>query len=183
MKTCVCCNRTLDISHFYTRRSKCKECYHKLRAEYYQQYRKDNKETIQQANKIYFEANKEKLREYSKQYYEKNHEVVLQKAQEYRQKNKEKRHKWESARRARKLLVTVSWDKELTDFVVEEAHHLRGLRDTYFKFKWHVDHIIPLRSPICSGLHVWNNFQVIPAKFNCSKRHNSHAEYRWSDFF
>lgn len=61
-------------------------------------------------------------------------------------------------------------DSELTEFVFEEAHILRRLRDSLFPFKWHVDHIIPLNGKTVSGLHTWNNFQVIPAQQNLSKR-------------
>lgn len=71
-------------------------------------------------------------------------------------------------------LRTSYGDKELTDFVYEEAHNLRKLRDNLFSFKWHVDHIIPLNGKKVSGLHVWNNFQVIPAQLNLSKG-NSYA--------
>lgn len=74
-----------------------------------------------------------------------------------------------SKRSAIKRSASVLWDLELTNFVFEEAHHLRGIRDTLFGFKWHVDHVIPLQGKQVCGLHVWNNFAVIPASENLRK--------------
>ena len=71
-----------------------------------------------------------------------------------------------------KRLHPVNWDKELTEFVTEEAHILRQLRNKYTQITWHVDHIIPLNGKLVSGLHVWNNLQVIPATENYAKKNN-----------
>lgn len=67
----------------------------------------------------------------------------------------------------------VLWDKELTDFVYKEAHELRRLRNSLLNFEWHVDHIIPLKGANVCGLHVWNNFAVIP-KVNNLRKGNYH---------
>lgn len=71
-----------------------------------------------------------------------------------------------------KRLKPVNWEQELTEFVTEEAHQLRLLRNDLTNIKWHVDHIIPLNGAKVSGLHVWNNLQVIPATVNLAKRNN-----------
>lgn len=58
---------------------------------------------------------------------------------------------------------------DLTDFVVEQAAHLAKLREYATGIKWHIDHIIPLFGKQISGLHVYNNLRVIPAKENLKK--------------
>lgn len=58
---------------------------------------------------------------------------------------------------------------ELTEFVYSEAYDLCKLREKVTGFSWHIDHIIPLNGKTVSGLHVWNNLQVIPASVNLSK--------------
>ena len=69
----------------------------------------------------------------------------------------------------RKLNRIVAWDKELTDFVGKEAHALAKIRERVVGGKWSVDHIIPIRGKVVSGLHTWNNLQVILMQQNRSK--------------
>ena len=61
------------------------------------------------------------------------------------------------------------FDDELTQLVTVEAHDVRKTRDKLFGFKWHVDHIVPLKGKTVCGLHIWSNLQVIPAVQNLSK--------------
>lgn len=61
------------------------------------------------------------------------------------------------------------WDLELTDLVTSEAHSLRLQRNKNTNLEWHVDHILPINGRLVSGLHVWNNLQVIPAVVNMRK--------------
>jgi hypothetical protein len=68
-----------------------------------------------------------------------------------------------------KRLKPVLWDIELTEFITEELHKLRRLRNEATKMDWHVDHIIPVNGKTVCGLHVWNNLQLIPASQNFSK--------------
>jgi len=63
----------------------------------------------------------------------------------------------------------VSWDLELTNFIYKEAHELRKMRNKLTKIEWHVDHVIPLKNSLVCGLHVWNNFAVIPKVENLRK--------------
>jgi len=54
-------------------------------------------------------------------------------------------------------------------FFMQEAYRLARLRTKVTGFKWEVDHIVPLRSPMVCGLHCESNLRVIPKSQNCSK--------------
>lgn len=69
-------------------------------------------------------------------------------------------------RRARKLSAAPHWANE---FFINEAYDLAKRREAATGFKWHVDHIVPLKSDIVCGLHAYTNIQVIPAFINLKK--------------
>ncbi len=81
-------------------------------------------------------------------------------------KDPQKHTAYIAKRRAEKLQATPAW---ANDFFMEEAYRLATLRTKMFGFVWHVDHIVPLRSKLVSGLHVETNIQVIPARANIQK--------------
>lgn len=93
---------------------------------------------------------------------------------------KDAQKRWRGANKARTLWYGANYrakrkqaflqaNKELTHLVLEEAYHLRILRKACTGIDWEVDHIVPLSGKFVSGLHVWNNFQVIPTKINRQK--------------
>lgn len=72
----------------------------------------------------------------------------------------------ENRRRATKLQATPDWG---VVFFIEEAYALAKLREKLLGGRWHVDHIVPLKSKLVCGLHVEHNLRVIPAQHNISK--------------
>ena len=91
-------------------------------------------------------------------YREQQRQIQKRDAHKYRAKYKEYM--------ATKRGATPLWfDKVL----VEEAYHLAQLRTKAIGFQWHVDHIVPLQSPIVCGLHTIENLQVIPGALNLAK--------------
>jgi hypothetical protein len=147
-------------------------------------YRESTRDVAKERTAKWRKENPEKLAASKLKYYEKNKDSILKKVSEYVKLNKEKllayrkrRYKEKyylyvaasNERRAKKLQATVTWDKELTEFVTREAAKLVRLRFLLTGIKWHTDHIIPLRGKTVSGLHVWNNLQVIPAILNLKK--------------
>ena len=61
------------------------------------------------------------------------------------------------------------WFGELDEFVWREAFALSAARAAATGFAWNADHMIPVRAKEASGLHTWNNCQVIPRAANRSK--------------
>lgn len=69
-------------------------------------------------------------------------------------------------RQIKKVNATPKWRNK---FFIREAYDLARRRTIATGFKWHVDHIIPIKNKIVCGLHVENNLQVIPASVNARK--------------
>lgn len=50
-----------------------------------------------------------------------------------------------------------------------------GIGDVYLEareFQMEVDHVVPLRSKVVCGLHVWDNLRVVPKSVNRAKRNH-----------
>jgi 5-methylcytosine-specific restriction endonuclease McrA len=89
-----------------------------------------------------------------------------QAAKRYRDKNKGKGLAHNASRRSRKLLATPSWANLKA---IEQIYNLANRERQMTGFKVHVDHIVPLNSPIVCGLHVEINLQITLADYNQRK--------------
>lgn len=87
----------------------------------------------------------------------------------WRQANPEMVKAQSKRRRAAKLNRIPKWFGELDRFVFEEASSLLDLRRAATGVDWNLDHMVPMQGKLVSGLHVWNNAQVIPASLNKGK--------------
>jgi hypothetical protein len=68
-------------------------------------------------------------------------------------------------RRAAKIQRTPAW----ADLKAIEEIYLKAAEMSKGAVKYHVDHIIPLRGALVSGLHVEGNLQIITAAENTRK--------------
>lgn len=69
-------------------------------------------------------------------------------------------------RRALKTQATPGWTNHIA---VGEFYSLAAIKTKATGYPWHVDHQVPLRSKLVSGLHTHYNLQVLPGRDNCVK--------------
>ena len=136
----------------------------------------------------------EELKVHQKEWREKNKDKLYNQALEWRKNNidkirayQKKSKKKNSAkviannakRRSDKLQRTPSWLTKDDLWLIKEAYELAALRSKIFEFKWHVDHIIPLKGKLVSGLHVPTNLQVIEGTLNIMKNNKFQGDLFW----
>lgn len=131
-----------------------KQRYHEKHPTAAKEYRERTKDRAAETRLIWQRLNADKIRKWCRNWRENNPDKNTVKAIRYR---------------ANKKMRYAKWDRELTDFVTQEAAHLCSLRKMLFGFDWHIDHVVPMCGDTVSGLHVWNNLAVIPARENIRK--------------
>ena len=144
-----------------------------------------NKELLLANSKEYRKINREKLLKISRERYGEltvgDKQVINAKARNWHSKNRERVSKYHAnhyacnkgaaiarsaKRRGAKLNRSVEWgDSDAIKSVYDkckELIHLDGINR-------HVDHMYPLQGRASSGLHVWENLQVLESHINTSK--------------
>ena len=125
--------------------------------------------------KARYEQDKVRVLEQQKEYRLKNLDRVKAKNQKYQSLNKALGAAKTARYRAAQNQRTPTWLTEDDHWMIEQAYELAALRSKMFGFVWDVDHVIPLRGKLVSGLHVPTNLRVIPASENRSKRNKFEA--------
>lgn len=164
-KYCKTCALVKDINSFGIDIStntginrRCKECTNTTSSI----WKKENRETVNNYQKIYYYNNIEEMRAKSLAY-QKNHKPVVNAAS--------------ARKRAAKLLATPKWlsNIQLADITVFYYAAKQIELDT--GIKQHVDHIVPLQGNNVCGLHVPWNLQILPAVDNIRKSNKHFEDY------
>jgi hypothetical protein len=193
-KTCTACGIEQGVNKYYKKKmgkngvgSECRSCVKQRATQYYaankeqsKAYRAANKEVIAEQMKTYYKANKEAIVEKMKAYQKANKEALVEWRKAYHKDNKEaiaqQRKVYQKAnlhiynaisakRKASKLQATPAW----VDFKAIKGMYQLAAIFRRTGIDMHVDHIVPLRSKLVSGLHSEANLQLMPAIDNMSK--------------
>jgi hypothetical protein len=130
-------------------------------------WRQENKDRIREQRHRDHLRNKEKENARSRAYKEANKVELADKQSKYNKEKPEGNRFRRSLRRAAEKQATPSWaDKAKMRAIYAEAARLT--KETGIMY--HVDHIYPLQSDWCCGLHVETNLQILTAFENQSKK-------------
>ena len=172
MKTCCTCRETKDLTEFHNNKNspdskvkRCKSCVKEACAKSYQTH----KEVRTAQARHNYTTNKEHRKAINKRSYEKHKEARLAYSKEWRENNRGLRRAYKEARVEAEAQRTPSWAN--MDRINGTYKLAKYLSDTY-NVDIHVDHEIPLRGVLVSGLHVEDNLQLMYAKDNLSKSNN-----------
>ena len=133
----------------------------------------EEKKAIQKA---WRDKNRELRNEKNKEWRRANPDKQKEIARKTREKNLARVYAANNKRYAEKLQRMPKWLTKDDLWIIKEAYELAALRTKMFGFKWHVDHIIPLKGKLVSGLHVPTNLQVIEGKLNIMKNNKYEGE-------
>lgn len=193
-KTCRRCSLVLPLSFFWKKadsrdgfHAACKSCNAPMKLAYSAAHREEttararawyakNKQRAKASVAVWASNNVEKVRSIKTGHYKRNAIEIKARSAEWGRAHPEYMNYRTALQRARRLQATPVW---ANDFFIREIYDLCRRRNELKScgVRWHVDHIVPLKSPIVCGLHVENNLRVIPAAENIAKS-NKFGELR-----
>jgi hypothetical protein len=147
LKACKCCDSIKQVAEFSKGQHQCKACGQKSSDSWLER----NREHRYSQQKDWGIRTADKRKEVRGAYYLNNKDKNAARASKRRAAVKSAIPKWAEEEKISRLFVEAKkWSKIL------------GV-------KLHVDHIVPLNSPVVCGLHCFDNFQLLEASANLSK--------------
>lgn len=163
-KACTACGSTFILPSPTSHTARCLPC----RMEYKRAYYDAHPEKKRAEAARYIQKHRARRNAYDRDTYAANPEPKRTRAAAYKREHPEVRRASNAKRRASKRQATPTW--------YEHAAITRFYADCCPGY--HVDHIVPLTSPLVCGLHCLANLQYLPASENCSKG-NQHWPDMW----
>lgn len=173
MKICRDCLKQFDLDEFHPKsKRRCIGCYKIAKSSWDKKYRESKGEGLKKKKALYYSKNKETISRKARDRYLLNPDKVREKSLEWKHNNRGRHNANCMKRYVTKLRQTPPWSKddEFNVFAIEEIYDLARVRSELTGVQHHVDHEIPLQGELVSGLHIWNNLQILTASENCSKR-------------
>tara|TARA_R110000823_G_scaffold199628_6_gene330715 strand:+ start:1090 stop:1602 length:513 start_codon:yes stop_codon:yes gene_type:complete len=156
MKHCNKCGEDDQEAFTPSRNTICSRC----AAARVRVWQKANPEKRAASKRAWREANAEKVAASKKAWRKANLEKNKATRKAWKEKNVGAVRAMRARRRAAKLQRTPVWS---------ETENIKGVYLEAQRQQMQVDHIIPLKGKLVSGLHVWGNLQLLTPKDNHSK--------------
>ena len=153
---CCKCRETKPKIEFGGHNGYCKPCYNAWRRE----WRRTNRDLVAAQEARALARDPGRRNRYDRRSYEKHRGKRVAKSRRWNVENKHIVSAREAARRAAQRRSVPKWAD------------LRAINEIYlraYKEGKHVDHIVPLKSPIVCGLHCEANLQLLEPRANISK--------------
>lgn len=180
MKKCNKCGETKPLTDFSPRRDRkhgsvrpdCKKCNYLV---YRRPYVLKHKDKVYCSDKKWREEHLVELRIYRKSWVSNNIAKVTSYQETYRSSNRDKAkactRAWQLLNPGRVNSLNARY-KAIRIRATPSWANIEDINNVYIEAQYmqmHVDHIIPLRSKIVCGLHVWDNLQLLSADDNNKK--------------
>lgn len=164
-KNCIVCWADITLTYRPKSGPRCRSCI----AEYMAKYRKEHAAHISQQKKAWADKNRERKVATDRAYAKAKPEVRHAARRGWEQRNPGLAAALKAQNKLARAQRVPAWLTDDDRWMIEQAYELAAKRTSIFGFTWHVDHKIPLKGRLVSGLHVPDNLQVLPAKENLRK--------------